>query len=316
VQRDAYGVSYYKNRMPHRRMLLYTPVIRRGIKAGAEIYTITTGGLLIVPSADATYRIRFTQPNGYMVMARPTQRLQTTPGTYGSLRPVATEYSRMPFIPKMPYMLATWVPGKAIEKNIIDFERKDIWFDPLVRQFPDILVYDRDYNLKFALDGVQPDLTKPADKGYLFPWRSGQVLDLDPLNGRCHVGVDLEPDNRCLRSTALSVEKSLYLFERAVGCSVSYEILVVPPGESHRARSSFFALGSLLRGSRPSDHSEVGRTCRNALLRVWGLMGFDFDLLGLGGFGGPRRGSLFTPPPGFAPSCSPGDGHDDFVLAD
>jgi hypothetical protein len=30
--------------MPQRRMLLYTPVIRRGIKAGAEIYTITTGG--------------------------------------------------------------------------------------------------------------------------------------------------------------------------------------------------------------------------------------------------------------------------------
>jgi hypothetical protein len=40
-----------------------------------------------------------------------------------------------------------------------------------------------------------PDLTKPADKGYLFPWRSGQLLDIDPLNGRCHVGVDLEPDD-------------------------------------------------------------------------------------------------------------------------
>ena len=53
---EAYWVSYYENRMPQRRMLLYTPVIRRGIKAGAEIYTITTGGLLTVASAAATYR--------------------------------------------------------------------------------------------------------------------------------------------------------------------------------------------------------------------------------------------------------------------
>jgi hypothetical protein len=88
-------------------------------------------------------------------------------------------------------MLAAWVAGK----NIIDFERKDIWFDPMVRQYPDILIYDKDYKLKFALDGVEPNLMKAADKGYLFPWRSGQVLDIDPLNGRCHVGVDLEPDD-------------------------------------------------------------------------------------------------------------------------
>jgi hypothetical protein len=65
----------------------------------------------------------------------------------------------------------------------------------LGRTCPDILVYDRDYNLKFALDGVQPDLTKPADKGFLFPWRAGQILDVDPLNARCHVGVELQPDD-------------------------------------------------------------------------------------------------------------------------
>jgi hypothetical protein len=79
--------------------------------------------------------------------------------------------------------------------NLIDFERKNLWFDPIVNQRPDILVYDRDYNLKFALDGVQPDLMRPADKGYLFPWRAGQVIDQDPLNARCHVGVDLQPDD-------------------------------------------------------------------------------------------------------------------------
>jgi hypothetical protein len=33
---------------------------------------------------------------------------------------------------------------------------------------------------------------KAQDKGYLFPWRSAQILDIDSLNGRCHVGVDLE----------------------------------------------------------------------------------------------------------------------------
>jgi hypothetical protein len=36
---------------------------------------------------------------------------------------------------------------------------------------------------------------RPADKGYLFPWRAGQVIDQDPLNARCHVGVDLQPDD-------------------------------------------------------------------------------------------------------------------------
>jgi hypothetical protein len=78
---DAYWVSYYENRMLQRRMLLYTPVIRRGIKAGPEIYTITTGGLLTVASSSATYRIRFTKPNGYMVMAPYLARRQMTPGT-------------------------------------------------------------------------------------------------------------------------------------------------------------------------------------------------------------------------------------------
>ena len=211
---DAYWVSYYENRMPQKRMLLYTPVIRRGIKPGGEIYTITAGGLLTVASADATYRIRFTQPNGYMISA-PYSAPPNDPWYVRvrfNLRPVATEYSRMPFIPKMPYMLATWVPGKAIAKNIIDFERKDIWFDPLVRQYPDILVYDKNYNIKLALDGVQPNLSKPADKGYLFPWRSGQLLDIDPINGRCHVGVDLEPDDIIFGFYRHSDEKSLYLF--------------------------------------------------------------------------------------------------------
>jgi hypothetical protein len=73
------------------------------------------------------------------------------------------------FMPARPYMLEVWVPGKVVDKNLIEFERKETWFDPAIKHYPDILVNDREYNLKYALDGVPPGLGGALDKGYLYP---------------------------------------------------------------------------------------------------------------------------------------------------
>jgi hypothetical protein len=67
---EAYWVSYYENRMAQKRLLMYTPVIRRGAKVTPETYTVMAGGVIRVASASETYRLRFTQANGYRVMSR------------------------------------------------------------------------------------------------------------------------------------------------------------------------------------------------------------------------------------------------------
>jgi len=65
--------------------------------------------------------------------------------------------------------------------------------DPQVGQYPDVLVYDSNYQIKYALEGLPPNLTRPPDKGWLFPWRTSQILDMDARNGRVQVNVDLAP---------------------------------------------------------------------------------------------------------------------------
>ncbi len=51
-------------------------------------------------------------------------------------------------------MFASWVPGTVIDTNVIEFERKNIFFDQ--DHLPDILVFDKDYALKYAIDGGKP----------------------------------------------------------------------------------------------------------------------------------------------------------------
>jgi hypothetical protein len=64
---DHYWVSYYENRMAQKRLLMYTPVICRSAKFSAETYRVMAGGVIRVASASESYRLRFTQANGYRV---------------------------------------------------------------------------------------------------------------------------------------------------------------------------------------------------------------------------------------------------------
>jgi hypothetical protein len=192
-----YWVSYYESQVRRTRLLQYRPVLERGTKAEGRMYLRTPGGLLTVPDQDKSYRLRFTEMNGYTVL--PPYTAPPNDPWYArirfNLRPVPFEWAGQAFLPRRPYMLATWVPGKVLARNLIEFERKNIWFDPLTGQYPDILVYDRDYQVKHALDGVPPRLDRPMDKGFLFPWRTSRIVDIDPLHGRVQVNVDLETDD-------------------------------------------------------------------------------------------------------------------------
>ena len=61
------------------------------------------------------------------------------------------EWTRMLFTPFRPFMVGTWVPGKLVAPGVVEFERKRIWWDG--KKYPDVLVFDKNYELKHALDG-------------------------------------------------------------------------------------------------------------------------------------------------------------------
>lgn len=191
----AYRVSYYDHQALRRQLLQYQPVMTRALAPAARNYSLTPGGLLSVVDAAASYRLRFTGDNSFSVLP-PYGVPPSDPWHVRvrfNLRPVLPEWANQPFLPVRPYLQASWVPGRVLASDLIEFERSPIWFDPMVGQYPDILVYDKNYQLRLALDGVPVSLSRPNDKGYLFPWRTSQIVDMDPARGRVQVNVDLEP---------------------------------------------------------------------------------------------------------------------------
>lgn len=187
-----YWVRYYSDGILHQDLLMYLPVIARGAAADGSHFTMTSGGLVTFNSS-ATYWFRFRQNNGYQLLA-PYGALLNDPWYLRvrfTLRPVPQEYGTQPFLPAMPYMLATWVPGTVLASNLLQFERPLINFDGA--NYPDVIVYDKDYNLKYALDGSDP--SRHIDKGYLYPWKQSQFSGIDVMNGRVQVAVDIAPDD-------------------------------------------------------------------------------------------------------------------------
>jgi hypothetical protein len=83
--------------------------------------------------------------------------------------------------------MASWVPGKVLASNLVEFERQPAYFDGV--NYPDILVYDAKWNLKYALDGGNPSAN--IDKGYLFPWMQSQFINMDAAHARCQLNVAL-----------------------------------------------------------------------------------------------------------------------------
>jgi len=195
---SPYWINYYYNQVYCTKLLQYQPVMSQSDSVGPSSYIFNSLGLITVVDGNTTFRLRFTAVNGYTVL--PPYNTHPNDPWYPrirfNLRPVAPEWGQQPFQPVLPFQLASWVPGKVLANNLIEFERPGIWFDPVQRQYPDILVYDSNYQLKYALEGLPPNLQQPADKGYLFPWRLSQMVDIDSKNGRVQTQVDLDPTDQ------------------------------------------------------------------------------------------------------------------------
>lgn len=196
---DLYWLVYYDRLVEHRRLLQYSPVLSKGSQASKSSFVLSPNGLLSVANQAGTYWIRFTDTNGYRILPPYTVPPNDPwyPRIRFNLRPIPAEWARQIFIPQRPYQLASWIPGRPIGNGVIEFDRKDIYFDPLVKQYPDVLVYDKNFNLKYALDGMPPGLHGSLAKGYLFPWQASKIADIDKTTARVQVLVDLDPEDRC-----------------------------------------------------------------------------------------------------------------------
>ena len=171
-------------------MLLYTPVISStNYSPTNNQYTYSNSVLTVFN--DEIYYIRFTTKNGYQVLP-PYVSLSNVPWfvriRFG-VTPTPPEWGTQPFIPNRPYLLGTWVNGQVLSTSVIQFERRQIYYNP--NHLPDILVFDSTNKLKYALDGTA--LNVASTKGYEYPWKKGLINSVDNYSGRVELAVDLDP---------------------------------------------------------------------------------------------------------------------------
>jgi hypothetical protein len=145
-----------------------------------------------LPSWDE-YRIRFYADNRYQILDPYTVLPNDPwyPRIRFNVKPAPAEWTRMLFSPYRPYMVGTWVPGHLVAENTVEFERKPIWWDG--KKYPDVLVFDKNYELKYALDGNAVESLEK--QGYVYPWSRSHFVQIDPLNGRVRVNVDIADDD-------------------------------------------------------------------------------------------------------------------------
>lgn len=176
---DAQGFS-------HLEILKFINVISKDpFNATASTYTSSIL-LLGVFSSVITYYVRWYAQNGYQVLT-PYDNIPNDPWFARirfNLKPTPPEWATQIWTPVRPYVLATWTPGTVLSKHVVQFERRPIYFHN--NQYPDVLVYDKNYVLKYALAGK-------TGNGFLFPWRLNQFVDIDPNTGLVQVAVELDP---------------------------------------------------------------------------------------------------------------------------
>jgi hypothetical protein len=175
-------------------ILAYGPVISEApISPGPTKYVL--GGRYLTTASNGIMYIRFLAPNGYQALA-PYDSPPNTPWFARirfNLRPLAPEWARQVFLPQRPYMLAVWVPGTVLDKSMVEFERKEIFLDP--DHLPDVLVFDKHFELKFAIEGTSPG--SPRRRGALFPWKRGLIKadNIDLYKARIDLSVELASDD-------------------------------------------------------------------------------------------------------------------------
>lgn len=186
-----YRVRYVDgNGYLHTDLLQYSPALTLApFSASATTYQLS--GRFLTVAGTATYYIRFTNTNGYLALV-PYNTQPNTPWYVRirfSLTPVAPEWAAQTFLPQRPYQLASWVPGTVIDPSLIEFERKQIFYD--YANLPDILVFDSNYNIKYALEGTLPG--SPPKRGTLYNWKRGLITAVDAYKARIQVAVTLAP---------------------------------------------------------------------------------------------------------------------------
>jgi hypothetical protein len=189
----AYRVRYVDAQGFLRVQLLQYKQVQAEAPYAPSPSTYVLGGRVLTLSGTGTYYIRFLRQNGYQVLD-PYNTLPNTPWFVRvsfPLRPTAPEWARQIFLPQRPYMLASWVPGAYVDKNLIEFERDKLFFDP--SHLPDILIFDKDYAIKYALEGTKPG--SPRRRGTLYPWKRGLIKDdaVDAYHTRMEIGVEIDP---------------------------------------------------------------------------------------------------------------------------
>lgn len=187
---SAYRIRYIDSLgYLHVDLLQYTPTLVPALYSPSAT-TYVFGSREITMPTNGNAWIRFVASNGYQVLT-PYNAQPNTPW-YARVRfnltPTAPEWAIQPFLPQRPYMLATWVPGTILDSSLIQFERPQLLYNP--NQLPDILVFNSDYSIKYALDGSQPG--SPPRRGSLYPWKRGLIQFIDPYTSRIQIAVPLD----------------------------------------------------------------------------------------------------------------------------
>lgn len=163
----------------------YNVIAQDPFNAGPATYTTTTIALTVF-SNTLIYYVRWYAQNGYQVLT-PYNDIPNDPWYARisfNLIPIPPEWATQVWTPQRPYLLATWVPGTPLNGNLIQFERAPIYFNN--NQYPDVLIYDQNYVLKYALAGK-------TGNGFLYPWQLNQFIDIDPNTGIVQVAVEVDP---------------------------------------------------------------------------------------------------------------------------
>lgn len=166
-------------------LLHYSQVLPLSVIGDTSVGYAFAGGIITLASQAQVYSIRFTQANGYQLLApyNAPSYLPWFPRVRFAVKVPALEYPRQNFIPQRPYMLGYWVPGRILGPNLIQFDRQQIYNDP--RHQPDIVVFDAQQNVKYAMDGSANG--EPDTHGTLYPWKRRQIADVDLFTGRVQV---------------------------------------------------------------------------------------------------------------------------------
>jgi hypothetical protein len=193
-----YWLKYFTENRFHEDLILYNPVMKRGAtKRGTapcvqEGFYGWTHGVIDLPTREE-HRIRFLEDNRYRILPPYTGLANDPwyPRVRFNVKPMPREWARMNFSPFRPYMVGTWVPGKLVAPGLIEFERTRIFFDG--SKYPHILVFDKDFSIKLALDGNP--VSSPDTNGYLYPWEKARFVSCDARNARVQINAEIAEDD-------------------------------------------------------------------------------------------------------------------------